>query len=242
MNIPYERPLKTGLVATLRGTAPDAYREDGTPRRRILLRADIDALPVTEQTGEEFASVNEGCMHACGHDAHTTCLLGAAKVLSAHRADFGGEVRFLFQPAEEIFQGSPDMIANGLLENPSVDAAVMFHVLGGMPIPAGVVLVPACGGITMASCEQYHITVHGKGGHGSMPNACIDPITAAAHIHIALQEINSRELDPAGFGVFTTGRSRQARLPTSSRILLICGAPSAPWTRSRRSVPLFISA
>ena len=98
------------------------------------------------------------------------------------------------------------MIANGLLENPSVDAAVMFHVLGGMPIPAGVVLVPACGGITMASCEQYHIIVHGKGGHGSMPEKCIDPITAAAHIHIALQEINSRELDPAGFGVFTTGR------------------------------------
>mgnify|MGYP000211198189 CR=1 FL=1 len=86
-----------------------------------------------------------------------------------------------------------------------MDAAVMFHVLAGMPLPAGMVLVPG-GGITMASCEQYHITVHGKGGHGSMPNACIDPITAAAHIHIALQEINSRELDPAGFGVFTTGR------------------------------------
>ena len=117
-----------------------------------------------------------------------------------------GTVKLEFQPAEEIFQGSPDMIANGLLENPSVDAAVMFHVLGGMPIPAGVVLVPACGGITMASCEQYHIIVHGKGGHGSMPEKCIDPITAAAHIHIALQEINSRELDAHSFGVFTTGR------------------------------------
>ena len=79
------------------------------------------------------------------------------------------------------------------------------HIVAGMPLPAGMVLVPG-GGITMASCEQYHIVVHGKGGHGSMPNACIDPITAAAHIHIALQEINSRELDPAGFGVFTTGR------------------------------------
>ena len=110
-----------------------------------------------------------------------------------------------FQPAEEIFQGSLDMLKNGLLENPKVDAAVMFHVLAGMPLPVGTVLVPG-GGITMASCEQYHITVHGKGGHGSMPNACIDPITAAAHIHIALQEINSRELDAHSFGVFTTGR------------------------------------
>ena len=138
--------------------------------------------------------------YAHGNDA------GAARLLKEHEDEIGGTVKLEFQPAEEIFQGSPDMIANGLLENPSVDAAVMFHVLGGMPIPAGVVLVPACGGITMASCEQYHIIVHGKGGHGSMPEKCIDPITAAAHIHIALQEINSRELDPAKFGVFTTGR------------------------------------
>ena len=196
--IPHERVGETAVVGHLTG--------NGNGSGLVVLRADIDALPIQETNDVPYRSQTPGMMHACGHDAHTTCLLGAAKVLSAHRADFGGEVRFLFQPAEEIFQGSPDMIANGLLENPSVDAAVMFHVLGGMPIPAGVVLVPACGGITMASCEQYHIIVHGKGGHGSMPNACIDPITAAAHIHIALQEINSRELDPAKFGVFTTGR------------------------------------
>ena len=81
MNIPYEQPLETGLVATLRGTAPDAYREDGTPRRRLLMRADIDALPVTERTDDEFASVNEGCMHACGHDCHIAMMLGALQVL-----------------------------------------------------------------------------------------------------------------------------------------------------------------
>ena len=92
-----------------------------------------------------------------------------------------------------------------LLEDPHVDAAVMFHVLAGMPLPVGTVLVPG-GGITMASCEQYHIVVKGKGGHGSTPENCIDPITAAAHIHIALQEINSRELKPGDFGVLTTGR------------------------------------
>lgn len=101
MNIPYERPLKTGLVATLRGTAPDAYREDGTPRRRILLRADIDALPVTEQTGEEFASVNEGCMHACGHDCHIAMMLGTLQILRHMTDDIHGEIRIVFQPARK---------------------------------------------------------------------------------------------------------------------------------------------
>ena len=176
------------------------------PGKVILLRGDMDALPLQEESGEAFASEVPGKMHGCGHDMHTAMMLGAAKLLKEHEDEIEGTVKLEFQPAEEIFQGSPDMIANGLLENPSVDAAVMFHVLGGMPIPAGVVLVPACGGITMASCEQYHIIVHGKGGHGSMPEKCIDPITAAAHIHIALQEINSRELDAHSFGVFTTGR------------------------------------
>ena len=178
----------------------------------VAMRFDIDALGVFEEhdpshrpAKEGFNSVNEGFMHACGHDTHTAMLLGAAKLLKEHEDEIEGTIKLEFQPAEEIFQGSLDMLKNGLLENPKVDAAVMFHVLAGMPLPVGTVLVPG-GGITMASCEQYHITVHGKGGHGSMPNACIDPITAAAHIHIALQEINSRELDPAKFGVFTTGR------------------------------------
>ena len=176
------------------------------PGKVILLRGDMDALPIQEESGEEFASEVPGRMHGCGHDMHTALMLGAAQLLKEHEDEIEGTVKLEFQPAEEIGQGASDMIANGLLENPSVDAAVMFHVLGGMPIPAGVVLVPACGGITMASCEQYHIIVHGKGGHGSMPEKCIDPITAAAHIHIALQEINSRELKPGDFGVLTTGR------------------------------------
>lgn len=175
------------------------------PGKTILLRGDMDALPIQEESGEEFASEVPGKMHGCGHDMHTAMMLGAAKLLKEHEDEIEGTIKLEFQPAEEIFQGSLDMLKNGLLENPKVDAAVMFHVLAGMPLPVGTVLVPG-GGITMASCEQYHITVHGKGGHGSMPNACIDPITAAAHIHIALQEINSRELDPAKFGVFTTGR------------------------------------
>ena len=175
------------------------------PGKTILLRGDMDALPIQEESGVDFASEVPGRMHGCGHDMHTAMMLGAAKLLKAHEEELEGTVKLEFQPAEEIFQGSPDMIANGLLEDPKVDAAVMFHVLAGMPLPSGMVLVPG-GGITMASCEQYHITVHGKGGHGSMPEACIDPVTAAAHIHIALQEINSREMDPHSFGVFTTGR------------------------------------
>ena len=187
---------KCGVVALAGGKRPGKV---------ILLRGDMDALPLQEESGEEFSSELPGKMHGCGHDMHTAMVLGAAKLLKEHEDEIEGTVKLEFQPAEEIFQGSLDMINSGLLENPKVDAAVMFHVLAGMPLPAGMVLVPG-GGITMASCEQYHIVVHGKGGHGSMPNACIDPITAAAHIHIALQEINSRELDPAGFGVFTTGR------------------------------------
>ena len=186
---------KAGVLALVGGKKPG---------KTILLRGDMDALPIQEQSGEEFSSEIPGRMHGCGHDMHTAMMLGAAKLLKAHEDEIEGTVKLEFQPAEEIFQGSPDMIANGLLEDPKVDAAVMFHVLAGMPLPAGTVLVPG-GGITMASCEQYHITVHGKGGHGSTPHACVDPITAAAHIHIALQEINSRELDPNAFGVLTTG-------------------------------------
>ncbi len=187
---------KAGVIALAGGKKPG---------RTILLRGDMDALPIQEESGVEFASEVPGKMHGCGHDMHTAMMLGAAKLLKEHEDEIEGTVKLEFQPAEEIFQGSPDMIANGLLENPKVDAAVMFHVLAGMPMPSGMILVPG-GGITMASCEQYHIIVHGKGGHGSMPDKCIDPITAAAHIHIALQEINSRELDPHSFGVFTTGR------------------------------------
>jgi len=126
MNIPYERPLETGLVATLRGTAPDAYREDGTPRRRILLRADIDALPVTEQTDEPFKSVNEGYMHACGHDCHIAMMLGTLQILRHMTDDIHGEVRIVFQPSEENGKGAKMMIAQGVTEG--VDGAYAAHI------------------------------------------------------------------------------------------------------------------
>lgn len=186
---------KAGLVVLVGGKKPG---------KTILLRADMDAIPVQEEADVAFRSQNEGVMHGCGHDMHTTMLLGAAKLLKEHEDEIQGTVKLMFQPAEEIFQGSNDMIQAGILENPDVDAALMIHVMAGMPMPAGMVLVPS-GGISMASCEQYHIQVKGKGGHGSTPHECIDPITAAAHIHIALQEINSRELAGGEYAVFTTG-------------------------------------
>ncbi len=186
---------KAGLIALAGGKKPG---------KTILLRADMDALPITEEADVDFASLSPGRMHGCGHDMHTAMLLGAAKLLKAHEEELEGTVKLAFQPAEEIFQGSPDMLANGLLDSPKVDAASMIHVMAGVPLPSGSVLV-ADGGVSTASCEQYHITVQGKGGHGASPHLTVDPITAAAHIHLALQEISARELDGNEFGVFTTG-------------------------------------
>lgn len=189
---------KAGLVVLAGGK---------NPGKTILLRADMDALPLKEEAELDYKSETEGKMHGCGHDLHTAMLLGAAKLLKEHEDELKGTIKLVFQPAEEIFRGAQDMIDHGVLENPHVDAAVMFHVLTGVPMPTGMILVPT-GGISMSSCEQYHITIKGKGGHGSTPHLSIDPVTAAAHIHLALQEINSRELDPNEFGVFTTCKVR----------------------------------
>ena len=187
---------KAGIVALIGGKKPG---------KTILLRADIDALPLHEEADVEYRSKTDGKMHGCGHDMHTAMLLGAAKLLKEHEDEIQGTVKLEFQPAEEIFQGSPDMLNAGLLDNPHVDAAVMIHVTAGMPLPSGTLMVSG-GGISSTSCEQYHIKVKGQGGHGAAPHEAIDPITAAAHMHIALQEINSRELEGSQFGVFTTGR------------------------------------
>ena len=189
---------KCGLVALAGG------KKKG---RTILIRADMDALPIEEEAEVEYRSETPGRIHGCGHDMHTAMLLGVARLLKAHEDELAGTVKLMFQPAEELFQGADDMIGAGVLENPHVDAAVMIHVVPGLPLPSGIVLVPGAG-TGMASCQQYRIVVKGKGGHGAMPHVSVDPITAAAHIHLALQEINSRELGPDEFGVFTTGMFR----------------------------------
>lgn len=184
---------KAGLVTTV-----------GKPGRKVLLlRADMDALPIAEEADVDFACKN-GRMHACGHDMHTAMLLGAAKILKAHESELGGTVKLMFQPAEEIFEGSKDMIASGVLENPRPEAALMIHVAAGMPLPAGTVVVSAPG-VSAPAADYFTIRVHGKGCHGSAPQNGIDPLTAAAHILIALQEIHARELSASDEAVLTIG-------------------------------------
>jgi hippurate hydrolase len=185
---------KAGLVALAGG------KKEG---KVFLLRSDMDALPIREETSLPFASDN-GKMHACGHDMHTAMLLGAARLLKQHEEEIAGTVKLMFQPAEEIFEGSHDMIVSGLLENPKVDGALMIHVMAGMPFPAGTVLVSAPG-ISAPAADYFTIEVKGKGCHGSMPNTGIDPLSAAAHILIALQELHARELAMNDQAVLTIG-------------------------------------
>jgi hippurate hydrolase len=192
---------KAGIVATV-GTRPGQV---------FLLRADMDGLPIREEADVPFASQN-GCMHACGHDMHTAMLLGAAKLLKMHESEIPGTVKLMFQPAEEIFEGSGDMINAGLLENPPVDAAMMIHVMAGMPIPAGTVIVSAPG-ISAPAADCFEISVQGKGCHGSMPNTGVDPLSAAAHILIGLQEINARELAMGERAVLTIGTMNAGTAP-----------------------------
>ena len=174
------------------------------PGKCFLIRGDMDALPVQEEVDVEFRSQNPGKMHACGHDTHTAMMLGAAKLLKEMEDEIQGTVKLMFQPGEETLQGAKAMLEAGVLENPKVDAAMMIHSMTGMPMPKGLMVI-LDGGRGMASCDQYKITVKGKGGHGAMPHLTIDPITAAAHIHVALAELHSRELESGTFGVVTTG-------------------------------------
>lgn len=169
----------------------------------FLIRGDMDALPIHEEADIDFPSTNEN-MHACGHDMHTTMMLGAARLLKAHEEEIEGTVKLDFQPAEEIFEGSRDMIEAGLLKNPEVDAALMIHVMAGMPMAPGTVVV-SDGGISAPAADYFNILVRGKGCHGSMPNTGVDPVNAAAHIITALQEIHARELALVDEAVLTIG-------------------------------------
>lgn len=172
----------TGVVGLLRG---------GEPGCTLAIRADMDALPIREETGLPFASQNEGVMHACGHDAHVAMALGAARVLSGMRADIRGNVKFIFQPAEESYGGAKGMIDEGAMENPTVDAIIALHVdahenVGKLVIKEGAVT---------ASADVFMISINGRGGHGSQPQTCIDPIHIAAHTITAMQTMIPRTLD-----------------------------------------------
>ena len=185
---------RAGIVAAAGGRKPG---------RVFLIRADMDALPIKEEADISFPSAN-GRMHACGHDMHTAMLLGAARLLKAHEKEIEGTVKLMFQPAEEIFEGSHDMLEAGVLKNPDVDAALMIHVMAGLPIPSGTV-ISSDGGVSAPAADYFDIHIKGKGCHGSMPNNGVDPITVAAHIITALQEINARELGLSDEAVLTIG-------------------------------------
>ena len=185
---------KCGIVCTL-GRSSD---------KTVLLRADMDALPMAEDSGLPFASKN-GNMHSCGHDTHTAMLLGAAKILKNFESEINGTVKFMFQPAEEPLAGAADMISDGLLSDNTVKAAFMIHSITGVPIPAGTLIV-ASGGVSSPAADYFKITVKGISCHGSTPQMGVDAITAAAHILIALQEISARELGVGNRAVITVGK------------------------------------
>ena len=186
---------KAGLIAIAGG------KKEG---KVFLIRGDMDALPIKEETGLEFAS-NNGCMHACGHDMHTAMMLGAAKQLKEHENEINGTIKLMFQPAEEIFEGSHDMIESGVLKNPNVDAALMIHVMANTPFKSGTAIVSSPG-VSAPAADYFEIKIQGSGCHGSMPNTGVDPINVAAHILLALQEINARELSLTEKAVLTIGK------------------------------------
>lgn len=194
-NLPLEwksGPSTTGEVATLRGG------KAGASSPLVLLRGDMDALPMDEKTGLDFASTIAGRMHACGHDTHTAMLVGAARLLAERRDELAGSVQFMFQPGEEGYHGARFMLDDGVID-PLPDAAFALHIMPNAPF--GVLAGRA--GPLMAAADQFTITVRGKGGHASMPHDCADPVPAAAAIIAALQAMVTRRFKATSAVVVT---------------------------------------
>jgi amidohydrolase len=183
---------QTGVVGLIRGAHPG---------RCVLLRADMDALPLTEETGAEYASQSPGVHHACGHDGHTAMLLAAAEILSERRDQLHGAVKLVFQPAEEGPGGAKPMIEAGVMEDPHVDACFGLHLSNDNPL--GTLVVQ--GGPLQASADTFEITVTGTGGHGAAPHQTVDAVAVGAAIVGELQRIVSRETDPRDPAVITVG-------------------------------------
>lgn len=184
---------RTGVVALLEGERPGPT---------VLLRADMDALPIQEENAVEYRSQTPGKMHACGHDGHTSILLAVADMLSRHRGEMAGRVKFVFQPAEEIGQGAAAMVADGVLDDPAPEVVLGLHLWNELPV-GEVVLTP---GAFMAGADRFRLQVEGRGTHGALPHLGHDPILAMAHIVTGLQSIASRNVPPLDTAVISAGR------------------------------------
>ncbi len=183
---------QTGVIGILEGAG------DGPT---VLYRADMDALPIQEENETDYISKAPGKMHACGHDGHTAIALGIAKLLSNHRRELSGRVKFVFQPAEEQGRGAEYMIADGALESPAPDYCLGIHLWNDLEVGN----VSVVSGPTMSGAGVFEITITGKGGHGAMPHQTADPIVCAAQVIVALQSIVSRNVDPLDLVVITIG-------------------------------------
>ena len=183
---------ETGVVAVLEG---------GKPGPVVLLRFDMDALPIEEETGAEYASKNPGVMHACGHDGHMAIGLTTARLLNEHRDELAGTVKFVFQPAEEGLGGAELMIQEGVLDNPKPDYCLALHLINTIPLG----IIGVSGEEVMAAAKAFKIVVEGVGGHGALPNLTVDPVVAAAHIITAVQTIVARNVNPLESGVVSFG-------------------------------------
>lgn len=187
--------VKTGVVGLIKGNNPT--------KKTIALRADLDALPILEENEVGYKSVNNGVMHACGHDVHTSSLLGAAKILNELKDKFEGTIKLIFQPGEEKLPGGASlMIEEGVLENPTVQSIIGQHVYP--QLEAGKVGFKS--GMYMASTDELYVTVHGKGGHAALPHLTVDPVLITAHILTALQQIVSRNSHPTAPTVLSFGK------------------------------------
>ena len=195
LKIPWKPMAGSGVLAVIRGEKPS--------NMVVALRADMDALPITETNDITYASQNKGIMHACGHDAHTSSLMGTAEILQSLRKEFGGTIKLIFQPAEEKIPGGASlMIEEGVLEDPKPASVIGQHVMPS--IPCGKIGIRK--GKFMASMDEVYFTVHGKGGHGAQPNQNIDPVLITSQIIVALQQIVSRMANPTLPTVLSFGK------------------------------------
>lgn len=190
-----ERMVKTGVVVTIPG---------GKPGKTLLVRADMDALPIQELGTAAYCSSNKGVMHACGHDAHMAMLLATSKIMASRMAELPGNLKLMFQPAEEGPGGALPMIEAGILENPHVDGAFALHVWSSLDVGK----VGYRSGPVMANTDQFDLVIEGRGGHGAMPHLSVDSIAVAGQVICALQTIVSRNVSPLDSAVVTLGKIR----------------------------------